>query len=184
MNEETGKERLSRLFASHYDEVLAYCARRVGRDEAEGAAADVFTVAARRVDEIDWSMARPWLYGVARGVLANRWRSIHRRRRLLERVTQLARVPIDGPDQVVVRDLEARTAIRALHGLRSTDREILMLSAWEDLTGPQIATSLGISVAAAEKRLERAKRRFAVALHSTTGASAPRGLGIEETRSR
>jgi RNA polymerase sigma factor (sigma-70 family) len=184
MSEETGSERLSRLFASHYDEVLAYCARRVGRDEAEGAAADVFAVAARRVDEIDWSTARPWLYGVARGVLANRWRSIHRRRRLVDRVTRLARMPIDGPDQVVVRDLEARAAVQALHGLRSTDREILMLSAWEDLTGPQIANSLGISVAAAEKRLERAKRRFAVALRATPGAPAPRGLGVEETRSQ
>ena len=36
-----------------------------------------------------------------------------------------------------------------------------MLSAWEELTGPEIAQALGLSVAAAEQRLHRAKRRFA-----------------------
>ncbi len=36
-----------------------------------------------------------------------------------------------------------------------------MLSAWEELTGPQIASALGISVAAAEQRLHRAKERYA-----------------------
>ena len=36
-----------------------------------------------------------------------------------------------------------------------------MLAAWEELTGPEIARALDISVAAADQRLHRAKRRFA-----------------------
>jgi RNA polymerase sigma factor (sigma-70 family) len=183
MDADATGDRLSRLFAAHYDEVLAYCARRVGRNEAEDAAADVFAVAARRVDEIDWSTARPWLYGVARGVLANRWRSLRRQRRLVGKVAALARAHVDGPEQIVVRDLEARAAIHALGRLRHPDREILMLSAWEDLSGVQIAQSLGISVSAAEKRLERAKRRFASALRPNDAAARTRRLGAEETRS-
>ena len=172
--------RLSRLFEAHYDEVLAYCARRIGRREAEDSAAEVFAVASRRVDEINWEPARPWLFGIARGVLANRWRSIHRLRRLSGKMAGLAAAPADSPDEVVIRDAEAREAISALRRLRPSDREILMLSAWEELTAAQIAHSLGISVAATEKRLERAKRRFAQTLHPTANAVAAPGVIVEE----
>ena len=82
MTDDTGNAGLQKLFRSHYDEVLAYCARRIGRNEAEDAAADVFAIASRRADEIDWITVRPWLYGIARGVLANQWRSQRRRQRL------------------------------------------------------------------------------------------------------
>lgn len=166
--EEDNNARLTGLFEHHYDEVLAYCARRIGRSDAEDVAAEAFAVASRRVEEIDWGTALPWLYAVARGVLANRWRSIHRLHRLQEKMAGLAAAPSDSPDEVVVRNSEAREAIAALHQLRPSDREILMLSAWEELTAPQIAQSLGISVTAAEKRLERAKNRLARILHPIT----------------
>jgi DNA-directed RNA polymerase specialized sigma24 family protein len=45
-------ERLTRLFKSEYNSVLAYCVRRVGFDDAEDVAAQVFAVAWRRIDEI------------------------------------------------------------------------------------------------------------------------------------
>ena len=41
--------RFSALFARHYPAVFGYAARRVGREEAADAAAEVFTVAWRRV---------------------------------------------------------------------------------------------------------------------------------------
>lgn len=82
MNDDATNPRLRELFSNHHDELLAYCARRVGRNEAEDVAADVFAVAVRRSDEIDWTTVRPWLFGIARGVLANRWRSLQRRQRL------------------------------------------------------------------------------------------------------
>lgn len=47
MDEDTSAK-LAVLFQGHYDEVLAYCARRIGRDDAEDVASDVFTVASRR----------------------------------------------------------------------------------------------------------------------------------------
>jgi RNA polymerase sigma-70 factor (ECF subfamily) len=76
--ERINSTRLTALFEKHHAEILAYCVRRIGRTEGEDAAAEVFAVASRRVDEIDWKTVRPWLFGVARGVLANRWRSQHR----------------------------------------------------------------------------------------------------------
>ncbi|HEU4915375.1 MAG TPA: sigma-70 family RNA polymerase sigma factor [Acidimicrobiia bacterium] len=136
-------------------------ARRIGRNEAEDAAAEVFAIASRRAKEIDLATARPCLYGIARGVLANNWRSFYRRQRIFGLIAGMAPTSEDRPDEVVVRRAEDREAIAALQQLRPIDREVLMLSAWEELTGPQIASALGISVAAAEQRLHRAKERYA-----------------------
>lgn len=48
MEAATADQRLTTLFDQHYDEVLAYCARRIGRNEADEAAAEVFAIAWRR----------------------------------------------------------------------------------------------------------------------------------------
>lgn len=158
--EKDSSTKLSVLFADHHAEVLAYCVRRIGHADGEDAAAEVFAVASRRVDEIDWKTVRPWLFGVARGVLANRWRSLHRLHRINRRVAAMAATPADSPDEIVIRTVEARAALNALGKLRPLDREILMLSAWEELSAADIAIALGISVDAAKKRLERAKETF------------------------
>jgi RNA polymerase sigma factor (sigma-70 family) len=178
MTDNTGNTGLQELFRSHYDEVLAYCARRIGRNEAEDAAADVFAIASRRVDEIDWSTARPWLSGIARGVLANQWRSQRRRLRLLGLMAGQASISVDRPEDLVIHRAEDLGAFKALERMRPTDREVLMLSAWEELTGPEIAQALGVSVSAAEQRLHRAKSRFAATLKAVT-AQPSRNLALE-----
>ena len=45
MKAEGTDARLTMLYESHHDEVLAYCTRRAGRTEADEATADVFAVA-------------------------------------------------------------------------------------------------------------------------------------------
>lgn len=182
--DEDNSTKLTVLFGEHHAQVLAYCVRRIGYAEGEDAAAEVFAVASRRVDDIDWKTVRPWLYGVARGVLANRHRSLHRLRRVTGRVTGLAAAPADSPDDVVVRNAEAREALSALRRLRPSDREILMLYAWEELGALDIAASLGISVDAAKKRLERAKRRLAHVLHPTSNSLAAPGAVFENGTSQ
>ncbi|MDX1449953.1 MAG: sigma-70 family RNA polymerase sigma factor [Acidimicrobiia bacterium] len=157
------------LFEAHYADVLAYCARRVGRNEAEDVAGEVFAVAWRRRSEIESATARPWLYGVARGVISNRWRSGRRQHRLVDRLTGTVPLPVDGPDTVVVRREQDRAVMDTLRKLKQTDSEILMLAGWEGLSAPEIAVALGISVSAAEQRLHRAKRRFAQALAAQGG---------------
>lgn len=178
MTDDTGNAGLQKLFRRHYDEVLAYCARRIGRNEAEDAAADVFAIATRRADEIEWATVRPWLYGIARGVLANQWRSQRRRQRLLGLIAGHAPTSDDRPEDLVIRRAEDLGAIKALERMRPADREVLMLSAWEELTGPEIAQALGLSVAAAEQRLHRAKQRFARTLSSAT-TLASQGFTLE-----
>ena len=57
---------------------------------------------------------------------------------------------------------------QALNGLKSIDREVLMLSAWEGLSHAEIAETLGVSLVAVDKRLVRAKQRLARQFHLVT----------------
>ena len=154
------------LYEKHYDEVLAFCTRRIGRTEADDATADVFAVAWRRIDEIEWITVRPWLYGIARGVLANRRRTGRRQKRLFGRVLGLAPVSGELPDVQVVRRAQDEEVVAAVRRLKPTDQEVLLLAAWEELTAPEIAHAIGLSVSATEQRLHRAKHRLAKALQS------------------
>ena len=75
------------LYDRHHRQVLAYLLRRADREDAFDAAEDVFLVAWRRLCEVPpGDRALPWLYGVARRVLANHRRSASRFARLTRRV--------------------------------------------------------------------------------------------------
>ena len=124
------------LYREHAGRVLAYCMRRT-IERAEDALADTFAVAWRRRDAIPREPL-PWLYGVARRVLANQYRSARRQAAVAHR---LAREPrADTPDREPV--------LAALARLRPADRELLMLIAWEGLTPAQAARALGTTPAA------------------------------------
>ncbi len=166
--------RFSRLFLNHYDEVLGFCVRRTNRSEAEDVAAEVYATAWRRIDDLDWDMARPWLFGIARGLLSNQRRSITRRLRLTQKVGSLAEPTVESPDVVVIRREQDQQVMDALAELRDGDREILMLAVWEELTAPEIAVVLDISVSAAEQRLHRAKQRFSTILERFPAQVSPR----------
>lgn len=158
---DNAEQSLTRLYRSEYNSVLAYCIRRVGFDEAEDTAAEVFAVAWRRIDDIDWSTARPWLYGIARNVINNRWRSIYRHRNLTRKLSGMSPDAPTPPDLYAVRREEDTEVLAALRRMSVTDQEVLMLAAWEEMSTPEIGVVLGISDEAASQRLHRAKKRFA-----------------------
>lgn len=149
-----------RLYEEHYRHVLAYCARRAAPPDADDAAAEVFTVAWRRGDDVPGGdRALPWLFGVARKVLSHQRRGSERFRRLTSRVATVQEPLPPTPDAVVVQREEYHQVRDAVGHLRPNDREVLLLSAWEGLSHSQIAEALGLSQAAVDKRLTRAKHR-------------------------
>jgi len=163
-----------RMYERFRPQVLAYCRRRVTEADAHDATAEVFTTAWRKRDSIpEHSSALPWLYGVARNVLRHQQRGGHRRFRLSVKAGGTGAIAAPTPEQVVVeRDEHARIR-EALGRLSETDREALSLSAWEGLSHAEIATVLGASLAAIDKRLARAKRRLAHQ-YDTFEAGSPR----------
>ncbi|GIG23004.1 hypothetical protein Cch01nite_37280 [Cellulomonas chitinilytica] len=142
-----------RLVTAHSRAVFRFVARRCARDDAEDLTADVLTVAWRRRDDVPDGGELPWLYRTAGFVVAN-----HRRK---HRAVPLAVVP-DAPDDDdpalrAVRDERVREVLAAL-GPR--DRQILLLNAWEGLTGEALAQVLGIGRGGADAALSRARARL------------------------
>ena len=152
--------RFDPLFEAHYDAIFRYCVRRLGRSDAEDAAADVFAVAWRRLDEMpEGDTGRAWLFGVAYRVVGNQYRSRWRRTRLSNRLVASS---IDSSrTQVEVSPSDEIEILRkALDGLGSADQELLRLSAWDGLSRGEIAHVLGIRENAVDQRLHRARSRL------------------------
>jgi RNA polymerase sigma factor (sigma-70 family) len=151
--------RFVELFQENRIALLAFALRRlVVAGDAADVVAETFLVAWRRIDEVPAGReARPWLFGVARRVLANHHRGEDRRSALTERLTaEIGR--LDPPFQASSRVDEVQ---RAMARLRKDDQEVLRLVAWEELARDEIATVLGISRTAVRVRLHRARRRLA-----------------------
>ncbi|MEO5917978.1 MAG: sigma factor, partial [Candidatus Limnocylindrales bacterium] len=120
-------ERFRALFEAHEAQILAYAMRRTAQlADAEDAAAETFTIAWRRLNDMP-SDALPWLYGVARRVLANQ------RRGGLRRLNLMSRLGDDLPTPQHLGTDQDAPGIVALARLRPGDQEVLRLVAWEDL---------------------------------------------------
>lgn len=156
------ERRFRLLYEQHQPDVLAYFLRRLDRDDAVEATADVFLTAWRRLEDLPPdSEIRPWLFGVAHNVLSNWHRSARRRRRLLARLIRRrdAVTPV-APETVVVRQAEDEAVVAAVARLPARDREVLALRLWEELSYDEIAAIVGCSRHAAEQRYAKALRRF------------------------
>ncbi|MCA1736892.1 MAG: hypothetical protein LC739_12550 [Actinobacteria bacterium] len=85
------------LFQLHHDAVYRYCLRRLRTLDAEDAAAEVFTVAWRRLKEARADNNRAWLFAIAYRVIGNHYRSRRRRRGLVARLAGVAYEPLAEP---------------------------------------------------------------------------------------
>lgn len=143
------------FFRTHHLDVLAFALRRADQATAHDATAETFAIAWRRWDDLPTSHPLPWLYGVARRVLANARRGARRQDAV---VRQLVRVGSYSE--------EPRTGelIAALAELSERDREALLLLAWEGLSTREASTALGITHSAFRVRAHRARRRLRQAL--------------------
>ena len=145
------RDRFEQVFDAHYRAVSAYALRRAGNAEVEDAVAETFLIAWRRLDDIP-ADAKPWLLGVARRVLANQHRAAARRSALNTRVAHERPREPEWP--------RAELILRALDGLSESDRELLLLFAWEGLSVQELAAVLHCSRTAVKVRLHRARRRL------------------------
>ena len=149
------RDRFEELYTGSRLAVLGYLTRRT-HDPADAAdmLADVYLTAWRRVADIpSGDGGRLWLFGVARRVLANYRRHRHVENRLADTLrTQLVA-------QLTGHDLAAEKRSDALRvriaSLKPTDREIIELAAYEELTPAEIAVVIGKSPGAVRVKLHR-----------------------------
>ena len=133
---------------------------RAGRDDAEDLAADVLAVAWRRRDDVPDGAELPWLYRTAGFVVAN-----HRRK---GRPVPVGDVPdeVDSDDPAVLAMPGGAACARCSARSARATGEILLLNAWEGLTGDALAAGAG--------HLPRRRRRRA----EPRPRPAARGVGI------
>lgn len=155
--------RFSALFEEYYPHMRDYCLRRLSIEDTNDALGDIFLVAWRKIDKVPaGEEARPWLYAVARNVVANRARTRRRAARLQNRLNNTAVEGQEPPiDRVIVRRSEDQELIEAVSRLGTDDREILRLKMWDELSHAEIGTVLGITTHAVDMRASRAIKRLA-----------------------
>ena len=148
-------ERFRPVYDLTYPRVMAYAMRRAPtRQDALDAVSETFLVVWRRLDDLpEANAAMPWVYGVARRVLANQYRARDRRSRLQDRLKSTAQ-PGNG-------DGSFDLVHQALDQLRPDDREILTLNAWDGLDNHEIGEVLGLSAEAVAVKAHRARKRLA-----------------------
>ncbi|MFF0297268.1 RNA polymerase sigma factor [Kitasatospora sp. NPDC004615] len=152
---------LEALYGAHADRVMGYLVHRTDRDTAQEIVSETFLLAWRKQKSVP-DDALPWLLAAARRLLANRVRSDLRRQALAERMQAVLN---DAPSTAFEdRVADREHVFRVLMLLTETDREVLLLAGWYDLTAQQAATALGCSRAAYTLRLHRARKRFRTAL--------------------
>ncbi len=173
------EERFRTLYDAHRLAVFSYFARRFGAESASDLAAEVFTVAWRRIGDVPaGDAALLWLYGAARNVGSHHRRRLSRSTRLRLRVASMAPLAVsDEPDASAIRTDELRRVRQAAARLRESDQEILRLAAWEELPHVQIAQLLDVSVAAVDQRIHRAKKRLATEFQRVMSSQTRSGGG-------
>jgi RNA polymerase sigma-70 factor (ECF subfamily) len=151
--------RFRELFDDNFRPLLGYALRRVANpDDAADIVAETMLVAWRRLDDVPVDgTARPYLFGVARRVLANHRRGELRRDKLAEKLRlHLAELTPD-----VTSLSESSAAIRdGLARLSDSDRELIMLTGWDGLEPREAAVVLGIPGRTVRTRLHRARARL------------------------
>jgi RNA polymerase sigma-70 factor (ECF subfamily) len=162
------RAQFTHLYSEYHDTVLRYAVRRTDPDTARDVVAETFLVVWRRLSAVppEARDVRPWLYGVARRVLANTERS--RRRAELLTAQLRDRAWTAESQQDVADSITDRVRLdEALKQLSEKDREVLRLVGWEELDMSEAAVVMGCSRATMAVRLHRARKRLALALSVT-----------------
>jgi len=145
------------LYARYYDRVFSIARGiLIDADEAEDAVQEVFTLIYRNLSRFDRrSRLSTWLFRIA----VNRSIQQSRSARYRNRWTTLTEAD-EQADESAVPILPDSRITFAMEHLGASDRAILTLFYWEDLSLQEIADSLGCGVNAAKTRLFRARERF------------------------
>jgi RNA polymerase sigma-70 factor (ECF subfamily) len=164
--------RFETIYNATKDDIAHYLLRRCDSAvDAADIAAETFSVVWRRMSDLPAdNEIRPWVFGVARRVLANHRRSDDARSRLALRLQH----SFDEAARTAGgRHPSADSVHRALAGLSVIDRELLTLVVWDGRSPSDAAIAVGISAGAARVRLHRARQRMRARLAENIEPTTP-----------
>jgi RNA polymerase sigma factor (sigma-70 family) len=149
------------LYERYARQIHSFCLHQLGsREEAEDAVQSTFLNAFRGLKRgIDPEFESAWLYKIAANVCLTRQRSSSRRRRV-ESPGDLEALQ----DLLPSHEADSHELIRlkeALERMPAQQRRAVLLREWQGLSYREIADELGLSQAAVETLLFRARRSLA-----------------------
>lgn len=162
------------VYETNVNGIYRYLSRRLGSDIAEDLTAQTFMEAWRtreRYDPVRGSVPA-WLHGIAVNLMRHHWRAERRK------LAAYARATLDAPTATDESTIVSRIAAEqqwpevasALAQLSGSDRDILTLACWQELSYGEIAAALVLPVGTVRSRLHRARARLtSVLAESTTG---------------
>lgn len=163
--------RFTRLWDAYAGRVFAYASRHVDHHAAQEVVSETFLVAWRRLSDVP-EPALPWLLVVARNTVANHRRTDRRRDALADKMGRLEQLTVSAPGaDITVADRGEVLAVLA--ALTPTEREALLLTAWDGLNATEAARVVGCSVPAMHVRLFRARRRLRAGIPTESATPAP-----------
>ncbi|EHK85871.1 RNA polymerase sigma factor [Saccharomonospora azurea] len=162
------EELFTQLFDTYAPALRSYFAGRVGVHLADDVVAETFLLALRKRATYDPSRGpvRAWLYGIAtnvlRGYTRKELRGLRATARMSGHLAEEVRVSItDAIETQVVERVDAQRRAGRLAAkiarLSRTDRDILLLSAWTQLTSTEIGLALGMPASTVRSRLHRVR---------------------------
>jgi RNA polymerase sigma-70 factor (ECF subfamily) len=155
---------IEELFALHHAEIYAYIFRMVrDADVAADFAQDTFIKAYKAQDSLeDRAKARAWLYQIAHRVVLDEMR----RRRIVRFIpwTGESRGAAPSAEHLAMEMRLSGPLARALARIPERQRAALLLAEVNDLTGLELAGTLGVSHVAARALLTRARESLRQAL--------------------
>jgi RNA polymerase sigma-70 factor (ECF subfamily) len=148
----------ARVYEEHVWRVYGFLAYRLrDRHTAEDLTQATFERALRAWSRFDPRLASEttWLLAIARNLLIDH----HRRDRSgrQEPIEERHAPTVAGPDELFLASPEL---LEALSQLSERDREVLALRFGGDLTGPEIASLLGLTLANVQQILSRSLRKL------------------------
>lgn len=176
-----GQSDFARVYSEHVWPIYGFLAYRLGdRDVAEDLTQATFERALRAWSRFDRrrSTERTWLLSIARNLLID-----HHRRERHRRTEELDAAPppsVPGPEEHADSNPEL---VSALAGLNDREREVIALRYGADLTGPEIAELLELSLANVQQLASRALRKLREMLERPA-ASVPARLSGDERSQR
>jgi RNA polymerase sigma-70 factor, ECF subfamily len=170
------------LYRNHAEGLLIFLTRRtLDAEAAMDLTSEIFAralLSRSRFRGHSADDAKAWLFGIARNLLAEYWRTGAIERRALERTG--IEPPTLSPQEIErVEELADTRALRlAAHDgfveLSASEREALQLRVIEELSYREVAARLGLKEPAARARVSRALRALAKRLDTVDLGGTPR----------
>jgi RNA polymerase sigma-70 factor (ECF subfamily) len=157
--------RLRLLMTAHFDFVWRSL-RRLGLPgpDADDGAQEVFLVASRKLYQIKLGRERQFLFATAVRVASTRRRGTKRRREEPLQSADEEERSEPGPERLTEMSRARRELQDILDGMDLDQRAPFILFELEELTVPEIASTLGIPIGTVSSRLRAAREHFQASL--------------------